>query len=88
MPQSTDMLWWKVIATPLYDDVPNDDGAQTFYALCARETTAVAEVKDAMLDAAFARDEYGPHDVRIDEVTSTPLPPQGALYQMLATSKL
>ena len=84
----TIVKWWKVVATPLYDDIANDDAVQTFYMRSAKRETASQEVTEAMLADAYSWDEYGPHDVRIDSVREVKQPPSGALYQMVESSRL
>jgi hypothetical protein len=73
--------WWKVTATLLSEDEPL--WGETFYMRSVYMSTAIAEVKTAVLEGV---DCSGP-DVRIDSAEEVPQPPDGALYQMVETSK-
>jgi hypothetical protein len=87
MSTASKVRWWKVVATLLCEDIPDDNPA-TFYMRSAKQSTARVEVKETMLAHAYTQYEYGAYDVSIDSIVEVPQPPDGALYQMVATSEL
>lgn len=74
--------WFKVVITPTYDDIPNDDDTQTFYMLTTTAETAKANAVEAVLAAAYDVGD-GPHGVHVDYVRTVKSPPAG-LYQKVS----